>query len=202
MSSRPEQNLLPGLKHRLNSLQSVLNSSRKSLLALPSSCLCPSPYLPGTAPAKLFKLLPKAWVGVGDGPGGLDGFKHVPPAKPRHSHHICRHDGGAAGDACKAGRPPTHPPTRLQGRSDLLHALPPGTRSPPQLSHPLLLSSHHKEPTRTCFPISFARAVPSAWSIPLALSHIKGPSETSLHPFNTHFLTICYFSGTGDMAGN
>ena len=39
-----------------------------------------SPYLPGTAPAKLLKLLPKAWVGVGNGPGGLDGFKHVPPA--------------------------------------------------------------------------------------------------------------------------
>lgn len=39
-----------------------------------------SPYLLGVSPAKLLKLLPKAWVWVGDGPGGLDGFKHFPPA--------------------------------------------------------------------------------------------------------------------------
>lgn len=70
--------------------------------ALPEALLQLPAKLPRIAPAKLFKLLPKAWVGVGDGPGGLDGFKHVPPAEPRHSHHICCHDGGASGDACKA----------------------------------------------------------------------------------------------------
>lgn len=71
--------------HRVDHLQRVLRSRMlpKPLAApaLRSKAFHIVPtYLLGVSPAKLLKLLPKAWVWVGDGPGGLDGFKYFPPA--------------------------------------------------------------------------------------------------------------------------
>lgn len=74
-----------GDRHRVDHLQWVLRSRvlPKPLAApaLHSKALHIVPtYLLRVSPAKLLKLLPKAWVWVGDGPGGLDGFEYFPPA--------------------------------------------------------------------------------------------------------------------------